>query len=192
MVRSNKFKFQIRNYISHHFSVTPVFAKNFQGSWRYVVQIPYEGYFTQTVEVTRCLQTKCHYLGKHRSEILRKTLTVNILTDGGCLSSPRWVSLLVAEIFYPNNQPDDFQSSSAPPLQDFNQYQEYLQKRAGVASESQQKKRQQPQICDGYDEIGCFQIRLYYDWFLIPGSCKCWRPDYFAKYVKKRPTTPEL
>ena len=44
--------------------VTPVFAKNFQGSWRYVVQIPYEGYFTQTVEVTRCLQTKCHYLGK--------------------------------------------------------------------------------------------------------------------------------
>lgn len=45
--------------------VTPVFAKNFQGSWRYVVQIPYEGYFTQTVEVTRCLQTKCHYLGKN-------------------------------------------------------------------------------------------------------------------------------
>lgn len=44
--------------------VTPVFAKNFQGSWRYVVQIPYEGYFTQTIEVTRCLQTKCHYLGK--------------------------------------------------------------------------------------------------------------------------------
>lgn len=34
---------------------TPVFAKNYQGVWRYVVQIPYEGYFTQTVEVTRCL-----------------------------------------------------------------------------------------------------------------------------------------
>lgn len=32
---------------------TPVFAKNYQGTWRYVVQIPYEGYFTQTVEVTR-------------------------------------------------------------------------------------------------------------------------------------------
>lgn len=32
---------------------TPVFAKNYQGVWRYVVQIPYEGYFTQTVEVTR-------------------------------------------------------------------------------------------------------------------------------------------
>lgn len=47
--------------------VTPVFAKNFQGSWRYVVQIPYEGYFTQTVEVTRCLQTKCHYLGNFKN-----------------------------------------------------------------------------------------------------------------------------
>ncbi|RXG68396.1 hypothetical protein Avbf_05098, partial [Armadillidium vulgare] len=30
--------------------VTPVFARNYQGVWRYVVQIPYEGYFTQTVE----------------------------------------------------------------------------------------------------------------------------------------------
>lgn len=72
--------------------------------------------------------------------------------------------------------------------------QEYLQKRAGVASNetTPQKKKQSSQICDGYDEIGCFQIRLYYDWFLVPGSCKCWRPDYFAKYVKKRPITPEL
>lgn len=34
---------------------TPVFARNYQGVWRYVVQIPYEGYFTQTIEVTRCL-----------------------------------------------------------------------------------------------------------------------------------------
>mgnify|MGYP004591484975 CR=1 FL=1 len=34
---------------------TPVFAKNYQGVWRYVVQIPYEGYFTQTIEVTRCM-----------------------------------------------------------------------------------------------------------------------------------------
>ncbi|KAJ8936600.1 hypothetical protein NQ314_012215 [Rhamnusium bicolor] len=63
---------------------TPVFAKNYQGIWRYVVQIPYEGYFTQTIEVTRCLQQRCHYL------------------DGGCLSSPRWSSLLVAEIYYPD------------------------------------------------------------------------------------------
>ncbi|KAL1110126.1 hypothetical protein AAG570_008203 [Ranatra chinensis] len=35
--------------------VTPVFARNYQGIWRYVVQIPYEGYFTQTVEVTKCM-----------------------------------------------------------------------------------------------------------------------------------------
>ena len=34
---------------------TPVFARNYQGVWRYVVQIPYEGYFTQTIEVTRCV-----------------------------------------------------------------------------------------------------------------------------------------
>jgi hypothetical protein len=142
--------------------VTPVFAKNFQGSWRYVVQIPYEGYFTQTVEVTRCLQTKCHYL------------------DGGCLSSPRWVSLLVAEIFYP--QSEDFAASTAPPSiqQDFQKFQDYLQKRAGVATndtyyDQRGQKKKQQQICDGVDEIGCFQIRLYFDWFLVPGSCKCWR-----------------
>ena len=66
--------------------VTPVFAKNYQvqstewdrcirylqseehtitvvqGVWRYVVQIPYEGYFTQTVEVVKCLSTKCQFL----------------------------------------------------------------------------------------------------------------------------------
>ena len=35
--------------------VTPVFARNYQGVWRYVVQIPYEGYFTQTVEITKCM-----------------------------------------------------------------------------------------------------------------------------------------
>ncbi|CAH1641681.1 unnamed protein product [Spodoptera littoralis] len=98
---------------------TPVFARNYQGVWRYVVQIPYEGYFTQTVEVTRCMQSRCHYL------------------DGGCLSSPRWVSLLVAELHYPP---------------------------------AQNKQ----------------QVRLYYDWFLVPGSCKCWRPDYFARYVRRR------
>lgn len=36
------------------------------------------------------------------------------------------------------------------------------------------------------------QVRLYYDWFLIPGSCKCWRPDYFSRYVKRKSTSPEL
>ena len=52
--------------------------------WRYVVQIPYEGYFTQTVEVVKCLSNKCQFL------------------QGSCLASPRWVSLLVAEIYYPD------------------------------------------------------------------------------------------
>lgn len=155
---------------------TPVFAKNYQGSWRYVVQIPYEGYFTQTVEVTRCLQSRCHYL------------------DGGCLSSPRWVSLLVAEIFYPNAE--DYRttttsSTTAPPVQDFQAYQQYLQKRAGASSGSDVTDATQQENknvhCDGYDEIGCFEVRLYYDWFLIPGSCKCWRPDYFARYVRRKP-----
>lgn len=174
---------------------TPVFAKNYQGSWRYVVQIPYEGYFTQTVEVTRCLQARCHYL------------------DGGCLSSPRWVSLLVAEIFYPNA--DDYAANggaaaaatttttttAAPPVQDFQAYQQYLQRRAGMptasdgsaeaqsasSSASSQAARAPLPHCDGHDEIGCFQVRLYYDWFLIPGSCKCWRPDYFARYVRRKP-----
>ena len=33
-----------------------------QGVWRYVVQIPYEGYFTQTVEVVKCLSTKVNFI----------------------------------------------------------------------------------------------------------------------------------
>ncbi|KAL1501987.1 hypothetical protein ABEB36_007203 [Hypothenemus hampei] len=162
---------------------TPVFAKNYQGTWRYVVQIPYEGYFTQTVEVTRCLQSRCHYL------------------DGGCLSSPRWSSLLVAEIYYPdtilsssdtsNPQRNPVTGSQPPSVQDFQNYQQYLQKRAGLQPELPTTNR--PAHCDGVDALGCFQVRLYYDWFLIPGSCKCWRPDYFNKYVRRKsPSTTDL
>ncbi len=40
--------------------------------------------------------------------------------------------------------------------------------------------------CDGKDELGCYQVRLYYDWFLIPGSCKCWKNDFFEQYASKR------
>ena len=29
--------------------------------------------------------------------------------------------------------------------------------------------------CDGYDKIGCYVVRVYYDWFLVNGSCKCWK-----------------
>ncbi|XP_026735364.1 uncharacterized protein LOC113499191 [Trichoplusia ni] len=132
---------------------TPVFARNYQGVWRYVVQIPYEGYFTQTVEVTRCMQSRCHYL------------------DGGCLSSPRWVSLLVAELHYPPRH-----NKHTP---------EYEQYGAAEPEPSTDK----PPHCDGHDEMGCYQVRLYYDWFLVPGSCKCWRPDYFARYVRRRQNT---
>ncbi|XP_052749461.1 uncharacterized protein LOC113515812 isoform X2 [Galleria mellonella] len=134
---------------------TPVFARNYQGVWRYVVQIPYEGYFTQTVEVTRCMQSRCHYL------------------EGGCLSSPRWVSLLVAELHYP------------PPAPRSPLYQDY-QRGQGVADS--EPSTEKPTHCDGHDELGCYQLRMYYDWFLVPGSCKCWRPDYFAKYVRRRHT----
>lgn len=36
------------------------------------------------------------------------------------------------------------------------------------------------------------QVRLYYDWFLVPGSCKCWRPDYFSRYVRRKNGGAEL
>ena len=35
--------------------------------------------------------------------------------------------------------------------------------------------QQQQQHCDGYDKIGCYVVRVYYDWFLVNGSCKCWK-----------------
>lgn len=127
---------------------TPVFAKNYQGVWRYVVQIPYEGYFTQTIELTRCMQSKCHYL------------------EGGCLSSPRWTSLLVAEIYYPDTFLEEIQSGrlpgprepvsgSPPPVQDYQNFQTYLQKRAG---ENEGRSSVNQQHCDGTDEMGCFQV----------------------------------
>ncbi|KAF5297906.1 hypothetical protein FQA39_LY11891 [Lamprigera yunnana] len=164
---------------------TPVFAKNYQGIWRYVVQIPYEGYFTQTIEVTRCLQSRCHYL------------------DGGCLSSPRWSSLLVAEIYYPDAilsgadttypQRSPVSASQPPSVQDFQNYQQYLHKRAGLqANPVEGQTTTRPQHCDGVDSLGCFQVRLYYDWFLIPGSCKCWRPDYFNKYSRRKTNNSDL
>merc|ERR1719356_2209759 len=152
--------------------VTPVFAKNYQGVWRYVVQIPYEGYFTQTVEVVKCLSTKCEFL------------------DGSCLASPRWVSLLVAEIYYPDvSFPNPAQPSQkrnpvqggSPPA-DYNQL---FLKRQGTAAGSSSGGGATPQ-CDGQDELGCYQVRLYYDWFLIPGSCKCWKNDFFDQYTNKR------
>ncbi|KAJ8882547.1 hypothetical protein PR048_014358 [Dryococelus australis] len=141
---------------------TPVFAKNYQGVWRYVVQIPYEGYFTQTVEVTRCLQSRCYYM------------------EGGCMSSPRWTSMLVAEIFYPDTflpssgarwpaRRTPVQAEGPPPVHDFQNYQQYLHKRAGAASPEEAASTTStppppptsaPSHCDGVDELGCFQVTL--------------------------------
>uniref|UniRef100_A0A0A9XI10 Peptide transport system ATP-binding protein SapD n=1 Tax=Lygus hesperus TaxID=30085 RepID=A0A0A9XI10_LYGHE len=127
---------------------TPVFARNYQGIWRYVVQIPYEGYFTQTVEVTTCLGPRCHYL------------------EGKCLSSPRWVSLLVAEIYYPGGLRENARRQEADP---------YVFENVTLKTDEER--------CDGVDTNGCYQVRLYYDWFLVPGSCKCWKPDYLHKFT---------
>ncbi|XP_057373930.1 uncharacterized protein LOC130694846 isoform X2 [Daphnia carinata] len=209
--------------------VTPVYAKNYQGVWRYVVQIPYEGYFTQTVEVTKCLKKKCHFM------------------DGSCLASPRWVSLLVAELFYPHArfpstkpgaashrsmsksvigslkslipprvlpnlppyiprslpivQPETVEESTEHdqvPHEDVPN-EEQIPNKEDVANEeeleqSSRSKRQsatdtssttKQTYCDGVDEIGCYQVRLYYDWLLVPGSCKCWKQDFFTKYGRK-------
>lgn len=179
--------------------------------------------------------------------------------DGGlCHESPRWVSLLVAEIFYPHAvfptsspqrrraphpaaaQPPSpyyphphpaplLQQQQPPPpsVGDFHAFQQYLHRRVGADQQqalSAQKQRPQEQRlqqqqqqskrrsdgspagpraaarsrsssssssttatssskdkCDGYDHVGCYIVRMYYDWFLVNGSCKCWKPS--AKHV---------
>lgn len=91
----------------------------------------------------------------------------------------------MAEIYYPDTyfpgNPGDQPTPGRDPIKasppsDLNQY---LLKRSGGAAASSQN-------CDGYDELGCFHVRLYYDWFLIPGSCKCWKNDFFAQYTSKK------
>lgn len=32
-------------------------------------------------------------------------------------------------------------------------------------------------LCDGHDNLGCFVVRMYYDWFVVSGECKCWKQD---------------
>ena len=69
----------------------------------------------------------------------------------------------------------------------FQDYNQLFLKRQGTAagSGSTTGGGATPQ-CDGQDELGCYQVRLYYDWFLIPGSCKCWKNDFFDQYTNKR------
>ena len=67
----------------------------------------------------------------------------------------------------------------------FQDYNQLFLKRQGTAAGSSNGGGATPQ-CDGQDELGCYQVRLYYDWFLIPGSCKCWKNDFFDQYTNKR------
>ena len=45
------------------------------------------------------------------------------------------------------------------------------------SSESSKETSSQEPECDGVDKVGCYLIRVYYDWFLVPGSCKCWKKN---------------
>lgn len=191
--------------------------------------------------------------------------------DSFSSQSPRWVSLLVAEIFYPdarlpspspNSQTfESFMSpaSMAAPKQQQQQqqHQQHMQSQAPQQQQQQQQqqssihhhsmkissplhnslarsmvtssdwipkspssssssssssrkdlsnsnkvKRQAPtsdttdsvdskksesaaRECDGTDAIGCYTVRVYYDWFLVPGSCKCWKKQGSFDALKK-------
>lgn len=47
-------------------------------------------------------------------------------------------------------------------------------------SNSEEKKH-----CDGYDKIGCYVVRVYYDWFLVNGSCKCWKSSHSSLNINE-------
>lgn len=116
--------------------------------------------FTLVITIFCLSQSRCHYL------------------DGGCLSSPRWTSLLVAEIYYPDTflpaapggrwppHRNPVAGENPPPVHDFQNYQQYLQKRAGVETPTTtngpnttaQTPSKNASHCDGIDDIGCFQV----------------------------------
>lgn len=63
-------------------------------------------------------------------------------------------------------------------------------KRQAASSDSSDsvdnKKNETPtRECDGTDAIGCYTVRVYYDWFLVPGSCKCWKKQGSFDALKK-------
>ncbi|KAM7310187.1 hypothetical protein ISCGN_007120 [Ixodes scapularis] len=171
--------------------VTPTFARNYQGVWKYVVQIPHEGYLTQTVQQTKCISTRCDFV------------------EGGlCYESPRWVSLLVAEVFYPNAvfptaspQRRHATRPRLPAVHDFHHFQQYLNRRARPALQAQRRQdgprpwadaARAETKCDGHDQVGCYVVRMYYDWFLVNGSCKCWKPSGKQVFAggRRRRTSP--
>jgi len=169
--------------------------------------------------------------------------------DGSCHESPRWVSLLVAEIYYPDarfpnpvpmpsptsrfDSPNQFSGQAQPfgpkpevkkqpvihqvPAPNMHRNQQVpqihpgpssnnnwrsiedtmsdaakisptigmrrLKRQSGSSGESGEEandiEKKNPSTeesqCDGVDKIGCYTVRVYYDWFLVPGSCKCWK-----------------
>lgn len=118
--------------------------------------------YTNTVIVCHyCSQSKCYYI------------------EGGCLSSPRWLSLLVAEIYYPDTYlpPDSRPSVPRSPVQGGEppatplHYQQFSS-RAGVTADKTAAKPH----CDGVDDLGCFQVspflpkQLIILFFLIEGA----------------------
>ena len=116
------------------------------------------------------------------------------------MSSPRWVSMLVAELYYPDSYfPNKGQqwpsrrpvsTEKPPPVYDFQNYQQYLQKRAGEGEPRIISANLQPTLvdrnepannatatpkpeqatnsqssdssyCDGVDELGCYQVIIF-------------------------------
>lgn len=100
--------------------ISPTFARNYQGAWKYVVQIPHEGYFTQTIQRSSCVRQKCEF------------------TEGVCHEAPRWVSLLVAEIYYPHA----IFGASAAPGQQQQQSTDMLNQRVAFDGSQQQQLNQ--------------------------------------------------
>lgn len=85
--------------------------------------------------------------------------------DGGCLSSPRWVSLLVAEIYYPEAFLPSSGIPTVPrsPVQGEEPPTSFLHK-AGHPAESAPTSTHitKPPQCDGVDELGCFQVLIHH------------------------------
>ena len=50
-----------------------------------------------------------------------------------------------------------------------------VEKVSATNSDHDQEENSEKKHCDGYDKIGCYIVRVYYDWFLVNGSCKCWK-----------------
>lgn len=46
-----------------------------------------------------------------------------------------------------------------------------------TSEQNENSSKENNEECDGYDNNGCYIIRVYYDWFLVNGSCKCWKPN---------------